>query len=44
MHVVEMEAETRKTRLLTDARFKGKSQQYEQSLIDFEEMTKQKIA
>ena len=38
MHAVEMEAEARKTRLLTDARFKAKSQQYEQSLIDFEQM------
>ena len=44
MHVVEMENETRKTRLLTEARFKAKSQQYEKSLVDFEEMIHQKIA
>ena len=44
MHAVEMENETRKTRLLTEARFKAKSQQYEKSLVDFEEMIHQKIA
>ena len=44
MHVAEMENETRKTRLLTEARFKAKSQQYEKSLVDFEEMIHQKIA
>ena len=36
MHAVEMEAEARKTRLLTDARFKAKSKEYAQSLKDFE--------
>ena len=44
MHAVEMENETRKTRLLTESRFKAKSQQYEKSLVDFEEMIHQKIA
>ena len=44
MHAVEMENEARKTRLLTESRFKAKSQQYEQSIIDFEEMVQQKLA
>ena len=36
MHVNEMEAEARKTRLFTDSRFKLKSEQYEKSLVQVE--------
>ena len=44
MHVQEMEAEARKTRLFTDSRFKLKSDQADRSIKEVEAECKKKIA